>query len=278
MALAARIARLTTHTAASARRATVRLLVCLTLLSCGCAAHDVVPRTPIEQLMQQAIEISAESRAAQNSIVEAAPFSEIASSAIDAASVVEPATYTSPTAAVAHRDHATTPATHPSQPAGPAGFITDVLRAQHTDATTEALPIPPPISGPRVSEDFYETDLREAISLLASAAKADILVDDDVHGVVTATIADAPLESALERILLPLGYVVGRRGEQYVVCPPDPDSPLFPFISTQVEYRPRHAKTPELLAAVPQQMSRFVRTVENSNLLVIEAPSQYMPL
>ena len=31
------------------------------------------------------------------------------------------------------------------------------------------------------------------------------------------------------------------------------------------------------MAAPPRQMSGFVRLVEDSNMLVIEAPSQYMP-
>lgn len=137
---------------------------------------------------------------------------------------------------------------------------------------------PPSLDDVSISEEFFEIDVREAVGILASEAEADVLMDDRVRGVVNVSIEDATFDEALEKVLLPLGFVVGRRGEQYVVCAPDPQAPLFPYVSTQLEYRPMYAKAEDLLAAPPAQMVKFVRVVEDSNTLVIEAPTQYAGL
>lgn len=149
--------------------------------------------------------------------------------------------------------------------------------ADYGGTVTGDLGEPSPASEDAVflSEEFFETDVREAVGLLASEAGADVLMDDRVRGVVNVSIEEATFEEALDKVLLPLGFVVGRRNKQYVICPPDPESPLFPYVSTQLEYRPKYLQAKDLLAAPPQQMLKFVRVVENTNALVIEAPTQH---
>lgn len=127
-----------------------------------------------------------------------------------------------------------------------------------------------------LSEEFFETDVREAISILAEEADEDVIVGDKVRGVVNARIDDLTFDEALTKILLPLGFVSGKRGDQYLVCHPDPDSPLFPYVSDQVEYRPKHVLAKDLLAAPPKQMLPYLRLVESSDSLIIEAPEQHL--
>ena len=64
----------------------------------------------------------------------------------------------------------------------------------------ETLP-PTGASGPndaRISETFAESDIREALQLMATAGKKSLIIDDKVRGVVNATIEDLPFEQALE--------------------------------------------------------------------------------
>ncbi len=212
------------------------------------------PRPPIAQLMQDAIDLSAETRAAEAMVVENRSFSELS--------------------APLH------PEPFPpslSQDGTAAGSIEQAVL--HEDGTEHAI-LPTsidevlPVEG-TINEEFIDTDVREAIAILASESEIDILMDDAISGVVNTTIEGATFKEALEKVLLPLGYVFGKRGEQYVISPPDANSPLFPFVSTHLEYKPLHLDAKSLLAAPPRQMVKYVREVKDSNTLVIEAPTQY---
>lgn len=67
-------------------------------------------------------------------------------------------------------------------------------------------------------------------------------MDDRVRGVVNVSIQGTTFDGALEKLLLPLGFAVGRCGKQCVIGTPDPSSPLFPCVSPQMESRPKHAE------------------------------------
>ena len=136
---------------------------------------------------------------------------------------------------------------------------------------------PPPLrppAGPPVSEIFVETDVREALQILASQARVSIIVDEQVHGVTSASLDNEPFEAALEKVLLPLGYVFRREGNQYLIGVPDPASSLFPRISERHDYYTRHLAPSELLDLLPEHLSRFVRTSEKRNLIIVEAPAR----
>ncbi len=218
----------------------VAALACAVATGCGWAKRTP-PRPSVDRLMQQAIDRSQELRMLQNEVALCA--SEEVLLEPSAAGEVLSATYDE--------------------------------RVQQ--AVAEALP-PGVDDAPLVNEEFIEADVREAVSILAASVGADVLMDDKVRGVVNVTIENATFDEALEKVLLPLGYVIGRRGAQYVIAPPDPKSPLFPYVSTQVEYRPKHLKAKDLMVAPPLQMASFVRLVEGSNVLIIEAPTQYLDL
>ena len=172
------------------------------------------------------------------------------------------------------------------QPTGSTKRGDGLRRLQHQQnagsGTVEPLPAPVPTASraltPRINEEFFETELREAISILAEEAGADVLLDERVGGVVNTTIRNATFEQALEKLLLPLGYVFGRRGEQYVVCEPNPESPLFPFVSTHIEYRPKYLNAKDLEDAPPVQLKKYVRLIEEANVLLIDAPHQFAEL
>lgn len=125
-----------------------------------------------------------------------------------------------------------------------------------------------------VSEIFTETDVREAVQVLANQAGVAVVLDDTVQGDVTCSIENEPFEQALERVLLPLGMVTRKKGNLYLVGSNDPSSNLFSQIAESIEFRPNHLSAQELIALLPPRHTQYVRMVEKRNLIMIEAPLQ----
>ena len=128
------------------------------------------------------------------------------------------------------------------------------------------------IAEARVSDSFFETDVREALQSLADQASASILLGDDVHGIVTATIRDEPLHAAIDRLLIPLGLHHRFDGQHHYVASADPDGALFALVAIQTEYVTQF-RTPEaLFGRLPTRQQTFVRVDEHGSRLLIEAP------
>lgn len=126
-----------------------------------------------------------------------------------------------------------------------------------------------------VSEQFEETDIRQALQVLATQAGVTVIVDEQVSGTITTLIEDDPFDVALRKVLMPLG-LVSRRIEtgEYIVAAVDPSSPLFSKVSDRLEYRPTHVSPDELLKLLPQREARFVSVVDKRNLMIVEAPTE----
>lgn len=134
--------------------------------------------------------------------------------------------------------------------------------------------LPPPHAGPHVSDTFVESDVREALQILASQAGVSVIIDEQVRGLTSAVIENEPFEAALEKLLAPLGYVYRKVGNQYLVGVPDPTSALFPRIADRHDFYATHLSPPQLLQLLPDRSKSFVRISEGRNLMIVEAPRQ----
>ena len=132
-----------------------------------------------------------------------------------------------------------------------------------------ASPVPTAI---RVSEVFEQTDVREALQILATAAAVEVVIDDTVGGVTSAQIQDEPFEQALEKILLPTGLVYAKHGEKYLIAPPDPDSPLFYLIAHRYQYSPNFHDVAKLTTLLPARFKPYIQSSPERNLIVVDAP------
>lgn len=124
----------------------------------------------------------------------------------------------------------------------------------------------------RVSEVFEQTDIREAIEILASIAEVSVVIDDSIGGSTSAVIEDETFEQALEKILLPVGLVFAIRNGKYIIAPPDPDSPLFDLISQRSQYLPAHHQAVLLASYLPPRFKVYVNSLPERNLIVVDAP------
>ena len=128
------------------------------------------------------------------------------------------------------------------------------------------------VSMARVTDSFFETDIREALQSLGDQAAASIVLGDGVQGMVTATIDDEPLDTAIDRLLIPLGLHHRFDGKHHYVASADPEGPLFARVSSRTEYATQY-RTPEtLFERLPTRQQTFVRVDEHGSRLLIEAP------
>ncbi|WP_233214565.1 type II secretion system protein GspD [Rhodopirellula bahusiensis] len=123
-----------------------------------------------------------------------------------------------------------------------------------------------------INEDFIETDVREVLTLLATDAELDLILDDNVAGIVNTQIIDLTVDEAVEKVLMPLGLASTRRGKQLIVAPPDPESPLFSLVSIKTQYQPQHMDPTTLLETVPVPWLQYVTEIEQAKTMLVEAP------
>ncbi len=124
-----------------------------------------------------------------------------------------------------------------------------------------------------ISEIFEQTDIREAIQILAAYVNASVVVDDTVGGVTSAVIQNETFDKALEKILLPLGLVYIQNDGRYLVAPPDPDSPLFSYIAIRTQYLPLNQNVETLTTLLPPRYKQFLQVSTQRNMVVIDAPN-----
>lgn len=123
-----------------------------------------------------------------------------------------------------------------------------------------------------LNESFDQTDIREAISILASLSGVQTVIDDTVGGIVTAEIRDATFDQALGQVLAPLGYEYAREGNQYFICPADPNAPLFSKIANRSSYQSQYQNIVEMIALLPERYEPFLKVSESRNMVSIDAP------
>ncbi len=143
----------------------------------------------------------------------------------------------------------------------------------------EMLPIEPasfqqPLATKGVSEIFEQTDIREAVQILAGLAGVTVIVDETVGGVTSAQIENETFENALKKILMPLGLVYAKVEDKYVIAPPEPDSPLFSYVSQRSQYSPRFHPVTQLVALLPPRFKPYLHPSVERNIVIVDAPQQ----
>ncbi|MGI5819709.1 MAG: type II secretion system protein GspD [Armatimonadota bacterium] len=129
-----------------------------------------------------------------------------------------------------------------------------------------------------VSNSFFDTDLRQALSDVALDAGVSIIPGDTVSGFVTLELDGVPLEEALDLLLQPIGYLWAEiRPGVYLVDSADPQSPLFPYVAETRVMRILYGEPQHVLTLLPARMKPFVMADPVGRRVIIEAPKQLMP-
>lgn len=223
------------------------LIICLFVS--GCARREASPRPSVNDLYREALQ--AAQRYPEHTILPAPQFA----------------------ASRAPLDTKQTPDTQWGIAALPASGIPDAaeLAAPFSDnGRSSADRVFKPASG--INEVFEETDVRQALQIIASQSGVTVVVDDEVGGVTSVTLENDTVENALQKILLPLGFVYRFREGRYYIGAPDPDSNLFHYLADTSEYQPVSLSPKELEELIPERHRKFVKFIEKRNVILIEAP------
>ena len=138
----------------------------------------------------------------------------------------------------------------------------------------EPATMPPVATMPIVEEAFYETDIRDALTSLCEQASFDLVMGEDVQGTTSALIKHIPVDRAMRQILLPLGYTHRIDDGHCYVGSPDPESTMFPHLSSEWIYRSNFRDAESLVDALPERHRAYVRIDGRGGRIVIEAPHE----
>jgi type II secretory pathway component GspD/PulD (secretin) len=125
-----------------------------------------------------------------------------------------------------------------------------------------------------ITESFDQTDIREALNIIAAQAKKSVVIDDTIGGVVSAEIINMEFESALKSLLQPLALYYAKDGDRYIIAPADPDSPLYTYIAKRSLYAPKFQDTASLTTMLPTRYKKYYQISPERNLIVIDAPNR----
>jgi len=125
---------------------------------------------------------------------------------------------------------------------------------------------------PRVTNMFYDTSLRQALSDIAAQTGVIIVPDMSVQGIVTCELKDVPLEEAL-RIVLSVGDFEFRRMDGYIlVGSTRPDSPSFNKLSETRVVNLTHLAPEKAVKMLPEPFQRFAKAGPENGKVLVTAP------
>jgi type II secretory pathway component GspD/PulD (secretin) len=130
---------------------------------------------------------------------------------------------------------------------------------------------------PVVNNDFFQSDLRQALEDIAVQANVNIILDPTVQGVVTVTIRDASVDKALDLLLAGTPYRVQRTKDYYLVYSVDATSELLTNVSTTKVVSLTHLSPEAARALLAEPLRQYVRFVTGAgSRLAITAPPDIM--
>ena len=126
----------------------------------------------------------------------------------------------------------------------------------------------------RVSNVFFQSDLRQALEDVAAQAGVNIIADPTVQGVVSVTLEDLTVENALKLLLAGTEYRLEVTPDYYLVYSPDVMSEAFAAIAETRIYALRNISPEAARSLLPDSLQRYVRYEPGTTRLAITAPKE----
>ena len=130
--------------------------------------------------------------------------------------------------------------------------------------------------GQRVSNVFYDTDLRQALQDVAAQAGVNIIVGPSVGGLVTVELEEVTVPEALDLLLAGTEYQVERTEDYYLVYTADESSDMFPRVAETELFRVRNVDAETARDMLPDPLQRSVRVNAENNTLAVTAPDDIL--
>jgi len=131
----------------------------------------------------------------------------------------------------------------------------------------------PPASKPgHVTNFFFDTPIREALSEIATQTDEIIVPDASIEGLITCDLEEVPVEKALD-IVLSIGNFVWRRMDGFIlVGSTDSESPSFSIFSETRRIKMNYIKSEEAVKMLSKPMQKFASANVTSNTVSVTAP------
>jgi type II secretory pathway component GspD/PulD (secretin) len=126
--------------------------------------------------------------------------------------------------------------------------------------------------GPRVSNVFSQSDLRQALEDVAAQARVNIIADQSVQGVVSVTLDNVTVEDALRLLLAGTDYQVQTTPDYYLVYNPDETTGLFSRVAKTRMFTLRYMAPQAARSLLTSSLQRYVRVDASSDSLAVSAP------
>lgn len=123
----------------------------------------------------------------------------------------------------------------------------------------------------RVTNLFFETNLRDALNEVSQQADIPFLMDETVQGTVTVKLDNTPLAQALEMLLAPGGYDYTEEKDYLLIGFPQSSSPIFKRISKTKVIHPVYAAPTQIRDLLSPDYKDFVKFNDSNNSIVITA-------
>jgi type II secretory pathway component GspD/PulD (secretin) len=125
--------------------------------------------------------------------------------------------------------------------------------------------------GPRITNIFYESDIRDALRDISVQSGIPIVADPTVQGFVTLEVENVPLEECLRRLLGPGGFTFRQMDGYYLVGAAYPENPAFVLLSETKRIKPSYLKAAEVPGLLSPFYEPFVRIDAEANVVVVTA-------
>ena len=127
---------------------------------------------------------------------------------------------------------------------------------------------------PRISNIFIDTDLRQALQDIGVQAGINVILDQNVGGIITAELDDVPLDRALRIMLAGTGFEVMVVDDYYLVYSPDESSDAFAETSSLTRVKINNMEAARARELLSSRFQRYVRTDVDANSLAVTASAQ----
>ena len=124
---------------------------------------------------------------------------------------------------------------------------------------------------PRVSNVFFDTDLRSALQDMAAQTGVNIIPDQSVGGLITVELDDTPLDEALRKVLAGTGFDFLKIDDYYLVFSPDDGTESFADVSRLEIVKLNHVDASEAERLLSPMFRTYVNVSERSNSIAITA-------
>ncbi|MDH5765710.1 MAG: hypothetical protein OEZ38_06815 [Gammaproteobacteria bacterium] len=129
------------------------------------------------------------------------------------------------------------------------------------------------ISRSRFSISFRDTDINEALSMLAKKSRVNIILSKEVNGDLSLDLYDVTLDQAVRSIAKSTGYEVEKKYGSYFILPiSQATENLSRGVTVLKTYKIQYSDTASVQAIINNHLSKHgkVTTLKGRNLIVVE--------